>query len=689
MQSLTDTTDVDESPEPGGQATRRFALICTLFLLTAVWLEPHLEPLNRATAIMSAKILAAAGFAPSVAGDLITVGTFPVRIVTECTSLYATLLFVAFILVWPATWTERLTGIVAGGGVIGVVNLLRIAVVTVIGTRDPVRFEIIHVYLGQVTMLLLVIGCCLAWRHWCSGERGALAFMFRAVCWGTILFLPWLMVHKVYLALVDALVRLVFSLLFPQHAVTTPLPLAIYNHPFSVPLLLALLLASSGISRRRAIVGGVAGVLLLTAGYGLFRVTHVIWTAFDVPEILPIHQLVYLAGQFLLPVLLWLLVAGRFQVIDGKLSKQAVSAASGMPACLLLIILLSWPLEAEAQSSLVIQPGGDGVYHLRAYGLNGMTGGEFSIGYQSEEDDRPRVTGIGLGAGSALQVDDGSGGNITIRLNSSRPLRGTGLLASIQLSGRIIYLSALLQNERGGTEHPTTRIEVPPEGAKKRQRPVKLERAGKKSVDGDASTVSAEIPPDRSAGSEPLTISVTVPSDQVAESGPTAAGAFKSFDNASDPVTFALRRVPSVLERMLAYDGERAPEALLHLFMPVAGQEFRQEPPVQIADGQAEVSVRIRLEEPGDEVRCFLIRGAHFVSLQKGDDGEWLLYLVPERGALAASVTVQTQKTLVEYPLTVAPPLSLFNPAESRDEDRIIAAYVTLANERAGQQVRN
>lgn len=149
----------------------RFALPCTLLFLAAVWLEPFMGPLNRATAVLSGKTLALFGFMPQVRDDLITLDGFTVKIVSECTALYATLLLAAFILATPATWRERLAGIAAGSAAIGVVNLLRIAAVTIIGRFDPVRFEIIHVYLGQIAMMVLVLYCCLTWVRWSSGKK--------------------------------------------------------------------------------------------------------------------------------------------------------------------------------------------------------------------------------------------------------------------------------------------------------------------------------------------------------------------------------------------------------------------------------------------------------------------------------------------------------------------------------------
>ena len=307
---MNDTTASSTAVRYGGGTSSwlRFALFCTLFLLAAVCLETFMGPLNRATAVLSGKTLSLLGFEPQVRGDLITLAGFTVKIVSECTALYATLMLAAFILATPATWRERLAGIVAGSAAIGVANLLRIAAVTIIGTVDPVRFEIIHVYLGQMAMMLLVVYCCLTWVRWSSGKKGNNTFLFLALCWSSILFLPWLFLHKFYLSILDLFVSYIFSVADSHHVLTLTLQNGIFNHPFSVPFYLSLLLASTGVSGRRRVIGAVIGVSIISAGHTLFRVTHVLVNMSDLEWVSSLHTLVYLLGQFLLPVLIWLWV---------------------------------------------------------------------------------------------------------------------------------------------------------------------------------------------------------------------------------------------------------------------------------------------------------------------------------------------------------------------------------------------
>jgi exosortase/archaeosortase family protein len=111
----------------------RFALLCTLFMMLSIWLEPYLAPLCRVTADQVTTLLCLSGLAPRQQGELITLSGFTVRIVTECTPLYACLLYCSFVLAQPAHLVRTMIGLLAGVLLISTVNLVRIAAVTAVG----------------------------------------------------------------------------------------------------------------------------------------------------------------------------------------------------------------------------------------------------------------------------------------------------------------------------------------------------------------------------------------------------------------------------------------------------------------------------------------------------------------------------------------------------------------------------
>jgi exosortase/archaeosortase family protein len=317
------------SPADSSPVWFRFSLLCTLLLLAALWLEPQMAPICRATAFQVGALLGLAGFNPHVQGDLVALSGFTIRIVTECTSLYACLLYVAFVMAQPSSWGRTLAGLLMGAMVITAVNLLRIAFVTAAGpVVSSLEFDILHVYLGQVAMLMLVVAAALVWLRWSAAGPAPYPFLLRAGFIATALFFPWVVVNRAYVALLDNLVAALFSLLIPGSQLLIPRPLAIYNHTFAVPLFLALILASRNIWTVNRFAATVGGVYIIAGCHAMFRVSHVVWTALDVPEIVPLHQCIYLLSQFLLPFLLWIWLDGGFTRQERGLTEDHPSSGN-------------------------------------------------------------------------------------------------------------------------------------------------------------------------------------------------------------------------------------------------------------------------------------------------------------------------------------------------------------------------
>ena len=316
---------------------------------------------------------------------------------------------------------------------------------------------------------------------------------------------------------------------------------------------------------------------------------------------------------------------------------------------------------------MTIQPNGKGGFTLLANGLNGITAGEIRIDYQTSGDSVPVVTAVGLGAQATLEATAVSPGVVIIDLTSTRPLRGGGYLAMVQLSdqengpGLVTGLSAMLNNGNGVEESAGTEIVNPPE------------KVGK----------PAEAPADRkqiktkpSVNTPPETVSLPVETlvpDRVSpDTLPPQSGAL------------SYRRLKGVLDRFRDFTGLLTSAAIERLFAQVGSGELHQAPAVLLSDGSSEMRLTIQSAGEGGEIRCLIIRGGHSNGLQKGSvAGEWILHLVPEKGTLATSVTVQDSREAVEYPLTVVPPKVLFLAGTDKEEPSYIREYVMIANKRA------
>lgn len=623
----------------------RFALLCALFLLVALGMQPFWGPVCTATATQAGGALALAGVPAAVQGTLLCVGGSAVRIVPECTPLYPLLLYAAFVLANPATPGRTVAGLAAGATVIGAANLARISLLALAASRLPAPFfQILHVYLGQVAMLLLVVGCALMWR---GDEPRALSFLLRACCLASLMFLPWLVLCRPYLACIDRLVALLFSLLYPGYRLETPLPFPVYNHPFALLLYLSLLAAGWRGGWTKGIVVAAAGVTVIALWHALFRVTHVVWTALGVRGMAPMHEAVYLIGQFLLPLFLWLTL-GRGETGAVRVGSRWRSASL---AALLFFLLFAGPAHA-GDPLLAIRSTGRGGFALQGENLNRVTEAEVRIDYQSSSDATPRVSGAGLGARANLAVQSGTPGTITLRFKSATPMSGHVLLATAQIDGTVTFLSAWFRNDRGESDTPETSIANPTDEESAAQAKRRQPRPPSAALPSGSATTASSAPPPVAA--------MTVP-----HAAPSAAPELAFPGQAT--------RRPSMRDLLAAYTGERSLTALARLFRR-DDDTFVQDPPLLLSDGTATLKLTVR--NAGASPR-FVIAHGNCTRIRAGEEGNWILEILPEKGTLDASVAVLSAGGRTEFPLAVAPPLALFDRAAEGEE---AASYVEAAN---------
>ncbi|MBJ6724293.1 exosortase H [Geomesophilobacter sediminis] len=295
-------------PEPSAGPTRHcltFLLLATFGLLIgSIGPEALWEPVDRWTAAAVGAVLSP--WEPTrVAGTVITVGGFPVQVIRECTSVYGLILFGAYVLSVPASWRHRLAGLLGGAGFLTIANLLRIAAVALVGAYRPSLFTFLHVFLGQVVMILLVVAAALAWRRWALDAAGGdLSFPFRALVSGSYLFAGWYLLNTEYVRLLDRLVAGLFSLAGYRIAFSYQHPA--YYQTFNLVLLYSLILADRCITGLRKAGWLVVGTCFLCAGHLLFRVGNVLLSGFDWAPAFQFTQPLSIVGEYLLPVLVWL-----------------------------------------------------------------------------------------------------------------------------------------------------------------------------------------------------------------------------------------------------------------------------------------------------------------------------------------------------------------------------------------------
>jgi exosortase H (IPTLxxWG-CTERM-specific) len=291
----------------------RFGAAAVFFYAVIIMLPDHVfKPFNHATALVTGCVLSTAGASPIVQGATVILKEFKAEIITECTGIYLAVLFSAFVITCPATLRARVAGMALGIPFLMVANIFRLAGVIAIGAWRPGLFDYAHVYLAQVMMVMLVCAACIAWSRWTSAVPAVdtpFDFLVRFVAVASILFVLWLPIHRGYVALLDRLVIGLFSLI--DYKLFIPPRPEIYHHTLSLLVFASLVCASRGIGMRRKAWGLAAGLFGLVLVHILFRVTHVMLTAFHMVSILGIHLTIHVVNQYLLPVIFWLAVVRR------------------------------------------------------------------------------------------------------------------------------------------------------------------------------------------------------------------------------------------------------------------------------------------------------------------------------------------------------------------------------------------
>lgn len=167
---MDSSTSAGTAAVPPAGGNRAFYMLVARFLLylfvaslafSMGKAHEYLEPLQAVIA-RSAAIGATILGSPAVSeGSYISIQGYPAILINhECTGIFVLVIFSAFLLAYPSTWLHRLAGIAIGIVILEVVNVARLAVLTVIASRWPDLFDYFHEYVWQgvfVAMLALLV----------------------------------------------------------------------------------------------------------------------------------------------------------------------------------------------------------------------------------------------------------------------------------------------------------------------------------------------------------------------------------------------------------------------------------------------------------------------------------------------------------------------------------------------------
>ena len=85
------------------------------------------------------------GITSTYSGTLINLPSISLDVAFGCNGLEAVMIYTVAVLTFPATWKDKIIGIVGGFLVIQVLNLIRIVALAYAGVYHRDLFEVIHI----------------------------------------------------------------------------------------------------------------------------------------------------------------------------------------------------------------------------------------------------------------------------------------------------------------------------------------------------------------------------------------------------------------------------------------------------------------------------------------------------------------------------------------------------------------
>jgi len=129
---------------------------------------------QHALARISGAILNLFGGRTQIAGNTIRSDQFSLSVVTACTGLFTTGVFVVAVLAFPAGWRAKAIGVALGITSIFVLNVIRLVSLFLIGVHAPAVFDRAHLLIWQSLLILLALLLWLTWaRKVTHGTRSA------------------------------------------------------------------------------------------------------------------------------------------------------------------------------------------------------------------------------------------------------------------------------------------------------------------------------------------------------------------------------------------------------------------------------------------------------------------------------------------------------------------------------------
>jgi exosortase H (IPTLxxWG-CTERM-specific) len=158
-------------------AVTYLALMGSFFLLIGLKPVQNVIDLNglytKGVVILTSKILEVLTIPSTYQGSVIKLPSIALDVRFGCNGLEAVMIYSVAVIAFPASWKDKLMGILGGFLVIQVINILRISLLAYSAIHFKDLFEYIHIYIAQGMMIAVSLGVFFIYLNYAKTSQKA------------------------------------------------------------------------------------------------------------------------------------------------------------------------------------------------------------------------------------------------------------------------------------------------------------------------------------------------------------------------------------------------------------------------------------------------------------------------------------------------------------------------------------
>jgi exosortase H (IPTLxxWG-CTERM-specific) len=158
-------------------AVTYLALMGLFYLLIGLKQVENVINLNglytKGVVILTSKILEVLSIPSTYQGSVIKLPSTALDVRFGCNGLEAVMIYSVAVIAFPASWKDKLMGILGGFLVIQVINILRISSLAYSAIHFKDLFEYIHIYIAQGMMIAVSLGVFFIYLNYAKASQKA------------------------------------------------------------------------------------------------------------------------------------------------------------------------------------------------------------------------------------------------------------------------------------------------------------------------------------------------------------------------------------------------------------------------------------------------------------------------------------------------------------------------------------